>query len=163
MGFYRQIDFSNSEENTSSSRGRNKNFTDLSNGFVIQTFWDLLEKELKPKGNELISILELLSNKSKQGSKSLNEWLSSVYHLVETCDDGNSKNRIIKDILINGCALENARDSIIRKRDKIKLSEVIEIVQIEDAETLKEIDSTFKHIQLATVHYAMSKETQEES
>ena len=142
-----------------SSGGRNGRNTGLSNGFIIQTFWDILEEELKPKGNKLISILELLSNKSKQGSKPLNEWLGYVYNLVETCDYGNSKNRTIRDILINGCASEKARDSIIRKGDKIRLTEVIEILQTPDAmsntyQTLKEIDSTSRQIQQATVHYA---------
>ena len=152
-----KLDLSNPEE--ASNKGRNKNPTGLSNGYIIQTFWDLLEEELKPKGNKLISILELLSNRSKQGSKSLNDWLSYVYNLVETCDYGNSKNRIIRDILINGCASDKARESIIRKGDKIKLSEVIEILQTEDAtsntyQTLKEIDSTSRQIQPTTVHYA---------
>ena len=131
----------------------------LSNGFIIQTYWDLLEEELKPKGNKLLSILELLSDRSKQGSKPLNEWLSYVFNLVETCEYGDSKNRIIRDILIKGCASDKARESIIRKGDKIKHSEVIEILQTEDAtsstyETLKEFDSTSRQIQPATVHYA---------
>ena len=43
------------------------NTANLSNGFIIQTYWDLLEEELKPKGNKLLSILELLSDRSKQG------------------------------------------------------------------------------------------------
>ena len=29
------------------------------NEFILQTFWDLLEIELKPKGNKLLSIIEL--------------------------------------------------------------------------------------------------------
>ena len=80
--------------------------TNLSNGYVIQTYWDLLEEELKPKGNKLLSILELLSDRSKQGSKPLNEWLSYMFNLVEVCGYGDSKNRIIRDILIKGCASE---------------------------------------------------------
>ena len=133
--------------------------SNLSNGFIIQTYWDLLEEELKPKGNKILSILELLSDRSKQGSKPLNEWLSYVFNLVETCEYGDSKNRIIRDILIKGCASDKARESIIRRGDKIKHSEVIEILQTEDAtsntyETLKEFDSTSRQIQPATVHYA---------
>ena len=133
--------------------------SNLSNGFIIQTYWDLLEEELKPKGNKLLSILELLSDRSKQGSKPLNEWLSYVFNLVESCEYGDSNNRIIRDILIKGCASDKARESIIRKGDKIKHSEVIEILQTEDAmsntyETLKEFDSTSRQIQPATVHYA---------
>ena len=132
----------------------------LSNGYVMQTYWDLLEEELKPKGNKLLSILELLSDRSKQGSKPLNDWLSYVYNLVDTCEYGDSKERIIRDILIKRCASDKARESIIRKGDKIKLPEVIEILQLEDATsntyyTLKQFDSTSRQIQQpATVHYA---------
>ena len=147
-----KIDFSTPEEIPGAS-GRAR--VPLSNGFIIQTFWDLLEEELKPKGNKLISILELLSDKSKQGSKPLNEWLSYVYNLVETCNYGVSRDRIIRDILFKGCASSKAKDTIIRRGDQISLADVIEILQTEDAtnnthETIKEIDST----PVASVHYA---------
>ena len=150
-----RIDFSNPEE-IPATGGRAR--VPLSNGFIIQTFWDLLEEELKPKGNKLISILELLSDKSKQGSKPLNEWLSYVYNLVEMCGY-DSKERIIRDILFRGCASTKARDSIIRRGDKILLAEVIEILQTEDAmsnthQTIKEIDSTPRMEPTASVHYA---------
>ena len=151
-----RIDFSNPEE-IPATQGRAR--VPLSNGFIIQTFWDLLELELKPKGNKLISILELLSDKSKQGSKPLNEWLSYVYNLVETCEYGDSKDRIIRDILFKGCASSRARDTIIRKGDKILLSEVLDILQAEDAtdsthQTIKEIDSSTRMEPNASVHYA---------
>ena len=151
----KKLDFSTQDE----AAKKKPSTSNLSNGFIIQTYWDLLEEELKPKGNKLLSILELLSDRSKQGSKPLNEWLSYVFNLVETCEYGDSKNRIISDILIKGCASDKARESIIRKGDKIKHSEVIEILQTEDAtsstyETLKEFDSTSRQIQPATVHYA---------
>ena len=136
-----KIDFSTPEE-IPGAGGRAR--VPLSNGFIIQTFWDLLEEELKPKGNKLISILELLSDKSKQGSKPLNDWLSYVYSLVETCEYGVSKDRIIRDILFKGCASAKAKDTIIRRGDQISLADVIEILQTEDAtsnthETIKEI------------------------
>ena len=151
----KKLDLSSEDE----AAKKKPNMANLSNGFIIQTYWDLLEEELKPKGNKILSILELLSDRSKQGSKPLNEWLSYVFNLVEVCGYGDSKNRIIRDILIKGCASDKARESIIRKGDKIKYSEVIEILQTEDAmsntyETLKEFDSTSRQIQPATVHYA---------
>ena len=150
----KKLDLSTQEE----AAKKKPSTANLSNGFIIQTYWDLLEEELKPKGNKLLSILELLSDRSKQGSKPLNEWLSYVFNLVETCEYGDSKNRIIRDILIKGCTSDKAREFIIRKGDKIKHSEVIEILQTEDAtsstyETLKEFDSTSRQIQPATVHY----------
>ena len=151
-----KIDFSTPEE-IPGAGGRAR--VPLSNGFIIQTFWDLLEEELKPKGNKLISILELLSDKSKQGSKPLNDWLSYVYNLVETCNYGVSKDRIIRDILFKGCASAKAKDTIIRRGDQISLADVIEILQTEDAtsnthETIKEIDSTTRMDPVASVHYA---------
>ena len=151
----KKLDLSSEDE----AAKKKPNMANLSNGFIIQTYWDLLEEELKPKGNKLLSILELLSDRSKQGSKPLNEWLSYVFNLVETCEYGDSKNRIIRDILIKGCASDKARESIIRKGDRIKHSEVIEILQTEDAtcskyKTLKEFDSTSRQTQPATVHYA---------
>ena len=151
-----KIDFSTPEE-IPGAGGRAR--VPLSNGFIIQTFWDLLEEELKPKGNKLISILELLSDKSKQGSKPLNDWLSYVYSLVETCEYGVSKDRIIRDILFKGCASAKAKDTIIRRGDQISLADVIEILQTEDAtnnthETIKEIDSTTRMDPVASVHYA---------
>ena len=150
----KKLDFSTQDE----AAKKKPSTSNLSNGFIIQTYWDLLEEELKPKGNKLLSILELLSDRSKQGSKPLNEWLSYVFNLVETCEYGDYKNRIIRVILIKGCASDKARESIIRKGDKIKHSEVIEILQTEDAtsntyETLKEFNSTSRQIQPATVHY----------
>ena len=151
----KRLDLSSEDE----AAKKKPNMANLSNGFIIQTYWDLLEEELKPKGNKILSILELLSDRSKQGSKPLNEWLSYVFNLVEVCGYGDSKNRIIRDILIKGCASDKARESIIRRGDKIKHSEVIEILQTEDAtsstyETLKEFDSTSRQTQPATVHYA---------
>ena len=57
----------------------------ISNGYKLETFWNLLNEELKPKGNKLLSVIELWTS-SKQGSKSLNEWLTHVHNLVELCD-----------------------------------------------------------------------------
>ena len=58
---------------------------EISNGYKLETFWSLLNEELKPKGNKLLSVIELWTW-SKQGSKSLNEWLTHVHNLVELCD-----------------------------------------------------------------------------
>ena len=40
----------------------------------LDTYWNLMDAEFKPKANKIISIMELW-NKNKQGSSSLNEWL----------------------------------------------------------------------------------------
>ena len=67
-----------------------------------------------------------------------------MYNLVELCDYSDSKNRIIRDVLIIGCNSDKAKDKIVRQGEKIKLQEVIEILQIEDStrQTLTEMNST---------------------
>ena len=133
-----KLDFSSSEEDA------------LSSGYILQNYWNLLEAEFKPKGNKLLSVIELWT-RSKQGSKTLNEWLTYVYNLVESCDYGDSSERIIRDVLIIGCNSDKAKDKIVRQGEKIKLQDVIEIPQLEDStrQTLTEITSTTQKI-----HYA---------
>ena len=67
-----------------------------------------------------------------------------MYNLVELCDYGDSKDRIIRDVLIIGCNSDKAKDKIVRQGEKIKLEEVIEILQIEDStrQKLSEMNST---------------------
>ena len=133
-----KLDFSSPEEDA------------LSSGYILQNYWNLLEAEFKPKGNKLLSVIELWT-RSKQGSKTLNEWLTYVYNLVESCDYGDSSERIIRDVLIIGCNSDKAKDKIVRQGEKIKLQDVIEILQLEDStrQTLTEMTSTTQKI-----HYA---------
>ena len=98
-------------------------------GCVLQSYWNFLEAEFKLKGNKLLSVTELWTQ-SKQGSKTLNEWLTYVYNLVESCDYGESNDRIIRDVLIIGCNSDKAKDKIVQQGEKIKLQEVIEILQL---------------------------------
>ena len=129
-----KLDFSCSEEDA------------LSSGYILQNYWNLLEAEFRPKGNKLLSVIELWTR-----SKTLNEWLTYVYNLVETCDYGDSNERIIRDVLIIGCNSDKAKDKIVRQGEKIKLQNVIEILQLEDStrQTLSEMTSTTQKI-----HYA---------
>ena len=60
----------------------------------LNTCWELLEEEFKPKANK-ISIIELWGKNSNQGSTPLNEWITKVYNMVELCDYEASKERII--------------------------------------------------------------------
>ena len=102
-------------------------------GYRLQTYWDLLDEEFKPKGNKLLSIIELWT-RSKQGDKALNQWLTHVYNLVNICKyPDDSTDRIIRDVLIIGCNSNSARDNIIRKGEAITLNQVIEILQIEES------------------------------
>ena len=123
-----------------------------SSGYILQTYWDLLEEELKPKGNRLISIQELFSDKSRQGGRTLNNWLTYMYNLVESCNYGDSKERIIRDILFVGCSSQKAKDSIVRRGEDVKLQEVLNILQMEEStcNTLQMVNSTPP----SQVHYA---------
>ena len=122
-----KLDYSNAHETPAKEGGRSR---PLSSGFRLETYWDLLEEEFKPKGNKLISIIELWT-RSKQGNKTLNEWLTYVYNLVEACNYGDSTDRIIRDVLIIGIESDRAKDKIIRRGDTISLNETIEILQTE--------------------------------
>ena len=122
-----KLDFSNPVEVPATEGARG---IPLLSGYILQNYWDLLEAEFRPKGNKLLSVIELWT-RSRQGSKTLNEWLTYVYNLVESCNYGDSSERIIRDVLIIGCNSDKAKDKIVRQGEKIKLQEVIEILQLE--------------------------------
>ena len=115
----------------------------LSSGYKVQTYWDLLDEEFKPKGNKLLSIIELWT-RSKQGDKPLNQWLTQIYNLVNICKyPEDSTDRIIRDVLIVGCNSNHARDKIIPQGEAVTLNEVIEILQTEESthSTMQQIQS----------------------
>ena len=125
-----KLDYSNSRETPATEGGRRKA---LSSGYKLQTYWDLLDEEFKPKGNKLLSIIELWT-RSKQGDKPLNQWLTQTYNLVNICKyPEDSTDRIIRDVLIVGCNSNHARDKIIRQGEAVTLNEVIEILQTEES------------------------------
>ena len=125
-----KLDYSNSRETPATEGGRRRA---LSSGYKVQTYWDLLDEEFKPKGNKLLSIIELWT-RSKQGDKPLNQWLTQTYNLVNICKyPEDSTDRIIRDVLIVGCNSNHARDKIIRQGEAVTLNEVIEILQTEES------------------------------
>ena len=137
-----KLDYSNAEETPTTEGGRRRI---LSSGYRVQTYWDLLDEEFKPKGNKLLSIIELWT-RSKQGDKPLNQWLTRVYNLVNICKyPEDSTDRIIRDVLIIGCNSNHARDKIIRQGETATLNQVIEILQTEESTR-----STMQQIQAST-------------
>ena len=135
-----KLDYSNSRETPATEGGRRRA---LSSGYRVQTYWDLLDEEFKPKGNKLLSIIELWT-RSKQGDKPLNQWLTQIYNLVNICKyPEDSTDRIIRDVLIVGCNSNHARDKIIRQGEAVTLNEVIEILQTEESthSTMQQIQS----------------------
>ena len=51
-----KLDFSNPVDIPASEGVRRK---PISSGFILKNYWDLLEAEFKPKGNKLLSVIEL--------------------------------------------------------------------------------------------------------
>ena len=147
-----KLDYSNAEETPATEGGRRRV---LSSGYKIQTYWDLLDEEFKPKGNKLLSIIELWTH-SKQGDKPLNQWLTQVYNLVNICKyPEDSTDRIIRDVLIVGCNSNHARDKIIRQGEAVTLNQVIEILQTEESthSTMQQIQDYQKR-PTASINYA---------
>ena len=105
-----KLDYSNADETPATEGGTRR---PLSSGYKLQTYWDLLDKEFKPKGNKLLSIIELWTC-SKQGDKTLNSWLTYIHNLINVCRyPEDSIDRIIRDALIIGCNSSHAKDKII--------------------------------------------------
>ena len=146
-----KLDYSNAEETPATEGGRRRI---LSSGYKVQTYWVLLDEEFKPKGNKLLSIIELWT-RSKQGDKPLNQWLIQVYNLVNICKyPEDSTDRIIRDVLIVGCNSNHARDKIIRQGEAITLDQVIEILQAEESaySTMRQIQD-YEKKPTASIHY----------
>ena len=146
-----KLDYSNAEETPAAEGGRRRI---LSSGYRVQTYWDLLDEEFKPKGNKLLSIIELWT-RSKQGDKPLNQWLTQVYNLVNICKyPEDSTDRIIRDVLIVGCNSNHARDKIIQQGEAITLNQVIEILQAEESaySTMRQIQD-YEKMSTASIHY----------
>ena len=146
-----KLDYSNADETPATEGGRRRI---LSSGYKIQTYWDLLEEEFKPKGNKLIFIIELWTH-SKQGDKPLNQWLTQVYNLVNICKyPEDSTDRIIRDVLIVGCNSNRARDKIIQQGEAVTLNLVIEILQTEESaySTMRQIQD-YEKKPTASIHY----------
>ena len=146
-----KLDYSNAEETPATEGGRRRV---LSSGYKIQTYWDLLDEEFKPKGNKLLSIIELRT-RSKQGDKPLNQWLTQVYNLVNICKyPEDSTDRIIRDVLIIGCNSNSARDKIIQQGEAVSLNQVIEILQTEESaySTMRQIQD-YEKKPTASIYY----------
>ena len=126
---------------------------DSPSGHKLTTYWNLLDEEFKPKANRIISVIDLWTN-SRQGQTPLSEWITKVYNQVELCHyKADSKDRIIRDVLIVGCNSTQAKDKIIRKGEDVDLKSVLDILQTEDttSRTMQNLNSATTTT--ANVHY----------
>ena len=131
----------NHKEEVRDCQGRVTN--PISSGYLLDTYWEPLEKELRPKSNNVLLIMELWTD-CKQGNMPLSEWITKVYNLVELCEyEEEFKDRVIRDVLIIGCNSTPACDKIVRKGSKITLDQVIDLLQFEDhfSETVQAYNS----------------------
>ena len=133
-----ELDFSTPEEIRNHA---NVITTHKSSGFKLQTYWDLLDRELKPKSNNILAIIELWT-KCCQGNSPLTEWITKVYNVIGNCDYSELgenvravKDQMIQDTLIIRTNSEKARDKIIREGTRVTLDQVITILQMEDSTT----------------------------
>ena len=55
-----KLDYSNADETPATEGGRKRA---LSSGFKLQTYWNLLEEEFKPKGNKLLFYHRIMDSK----------------------------------------------------------------------------------------------------
>ena len=127
-----------------------------SSGYILQTYWDLLKNELKPKSNNILAIIELWT-KCHQGNSPLTEWITKLYNIIGNCDYSELgpnvkavKDQMICYTLMIGTNSEKARDKIIRE-GTINLDQVITILQTDDSisRTLSAFTSATK-----SIHYA---------
>ena len=103
-------------------------------GHKLQTYYDLLEIECKPKANKMIPVMQLWSPKSQQHNLPLNEWITKVHNMVDLCAySDEAKDSIVRDILISGSNSDKAKDKIIHEPHEPNLDRIIEILQIEDS------------------------------
>ena len=151
MGIYRKARLLQYRRNSSYRSWQKKSSFEWIQGPDIL---DLLDEEFIPKGNKLLSIIELWTH-SKQGDKPLNQWLTQVYNLVNICKyPEDSTDRIIRDVLIVGCNSNHARDKIIQQGETVTLNQVIEILQTEESthSTMQQIQDYQKR-PTASIHY----------
>ena len=135
----------------------------LSSAYRLDTWWELLEEEFKSKGKRIISIIEWYSPRARQESRNLNDWLTYMYNLADACNFKDTRDKMIRDLLIVGCNSTSARGQIFQKGEKITLNEVIEYLQIENStrQTLQEMNSPTQKVHYASYDKKKSKGKEE--
>ena len=109
-------------------------------GNLPQTYIAKLRDYFKPKQNKLMAIREVWTD-FQQGNKELNTWITRVSNAVQLADytnlpDGMTiKDRIVRDILLNGCNSQKAKTRIMKEGADILLPAVINILQEEKQAT----------------------------
>ena len=89
-------------------------------GNLPATYINKLREFFKPKQNKLMAIREVWTD-FQQGNEELNSWITRVSNAVQLADyrtlpDGMTiKDRIVRDILLNGCNSQKAKTRIMKE------------------------------------------------
>ena len=105
-------------------------------GNLPATYINKLREFFKPKQNKLMAIREVWTD-FHQGNEELNAWIARVSNAVQLADYQNLpdrmniRDRIIRDILLNGCNSQKAKTRIMKEGPDTLLPAVINILQEE--------------------------------
>ena len=105
-----------------------------------QTYIAKLREFFKPKQNKLMAIREVWTD-FQQGNEELNTWITRVSNAVQLADYQHLpdtmtiKDRIVRDILLDGCNSQKARTRIMKEGADVLLPAVINILQEEKQAT----------------------------
>ena len=90
-------------------------------GNLPATYINKLREHFQPKQNKLMAIREVWTD-FQQGNEELNTWITRVSNTVQLADytnlpgDMTIKDRIVRDILLNGCSSQKAKTRIMKGR-----------------------------------------------
>ena len=105
-------------------------------GNLPATYINKLREFFKPKQNKLMAIREVWTD-FQQGNEELNSWITRVSNAVQLAsyhelpDRMTIKDRIVRDILLNGCSSQKAKTRIMKEGADVLLPAVINILQEE--------------------------------
>ena len=105
-------------------------------GNLPQTYIDKLDEFFKPKQNTMMAIKEVWTN-FQQGNEELNAWIARISNAIQLAkyhelpEDVNIKDRLVRDILLNGCNSQKAKSRIMKEGPGVLLPAVINILQEE--------------------------------
>ena len=118
----------------------------------INRYFELFKEHISPKSNALIAVVEL--KRLFQGSISLENFHTKALWLVKEAEypEGDTWNRILRDMLISSLASDNIRVKIIKKGKDITLPRVMKIAQLE-VSTQRHIDRMQETTKVNYVQY----------
>ena len=93
----------------------------------VNGYFTLFEEYISPESNALIVIVEL--KRLFQGSMSLEDFHTKALRLVKEGEypEGDTQNRILRDIIISGLASDKIQAKIIKEGKDVTLARVMEI------------------------------------